>query len=287
MPKFATPDPISLDLAIDAGAVRIIAEDRTDTVVDVRPSGSRDADAKAADQTRVAYSRGRLTVHGPKQRQVFTRGGSVNVTVELPAGSHVRISAAMAAVRGEGRLGEVAVETSAGAIQLDRSDALHLRTSHGHITVDGSTARADIATSHGDVTVSDVAGDAVVKTSNGATRIGAVGGELRVSAANGDITVAQADANVHAKTARGDIRIGEVVRDAVVLETAHGEIEVGIRPGSAAWLDASTGHGTVRSTLSESDGPETADETVEVRAHTSVGDIVVRRSAKARAGLGY
>jgi hypothetical protein len=281
MPTFATPDPISLSVAIEAGAVRVIAEDRTDTVVEVRPSGSRDADAKAADQTRVAYSDGRLTIQTAKSRQLFTRGGSVDVTVELPAGSHVQVSAAMATIRGEGRLGEVGVKTSLGDIQLDRSDAVALRTEHGNITVDGSTARADIATGSGDVHLNDVAGRAVVKNSNGNTGIGAVSGNLRVNAANGDITVAQAGARVEAKTANGNVRIGDVARDTVVLETAHGEIEVGIRAGSAAWLDAATSYGTVHNELHESDRPEKTDETVEVRARTSVGDIRIRRAGKA------
>jgi DUF4097 and DUF4098 domain-containing protein YvlB len=99
-----------------------------------------------------------------------------------------------------------------------------------------------------------------------------------VSVANGDILVDLAHAGVHAKTASGDIRLGEVVRDRVVLETAVGEIEVGIREGSAAWLVLNTVTGTVHNTLTAADGPGGTDETVEVRARSTTGDIVIRRA---------
>ena len=45
MPTFATPQPIHVSLELAAGAVRISASERTDTVVEVRP---RDP-ASAAD----------------------------------------------------------------------------------------------------------------------------------------------------------------------------------------------------------------------------------------------
>jgi hypothetical protein len=63
-----------------------------------------------------------------------------------------------------------------------------------------------------------------------------------------------------------------------VLETAGGELEVGVREGTAAWLDVTTQYGSVRNSLGASDGPQPSDEIVKVRAHTSYGDIVIRRS---------
>jgi hypothetical protein len=66
-------------------------------------------------------------------------------------------------------------------------------------------------------------------------------------------------------------------RGSVVLETGFGELEVGISEGTAAWLDVSSLYGTVRSELDASDGPETSDETVKVRARTGYGDVVIRR----------
>ena len=68
------------------------------------------------------------------------------------------------------------------------------------------------------------------------------------------------------------------MRGSVVLETALGELEVGIREGTAAWLDLSTSSAacTTRSTAAEA--PDARTRRVEVRARTSDGDIVIRRS---------
>ena len=56
-----------------------------------------------------------------------------------------------------------------------------------------------------------------------------------------------------------------------------GDLEVGIREGTAAWLDVNSQFGRVHNALEAADAPETSVETVEVRARTSVGDIVIRR----------
>jgi DUF4097 and DUF4098 domain-containing protein YvlB len=147
----------------------------------------------------------------------------------------------------------------------------------GAITVDRAVGRTEV-TGAGDVRIREIAGSAVIKNLNGDTWIGEVTGDLRCKAANGDITVDRADAAVVAKTAYGDVRIGEVVRGMVVLGTASGELEVGIREGTAALLDVRSKFGSVRNSLAASDAPVPSDQTVEVHARTSYGDIVIRRS---------
>jgi DUF4097 and DUF4098 domain-containing protein YvlB len=118
---------------------------------------------------------------------------------------------------------------------------------------------------------------AVVKNSNGDTSVGVAGGDVRLSAANGSIAVDVANASVVAKSANGDVRLGEAVRGSVVLETQLGDLEVGIPDGTAAWLDVRTHAGKVHNTLEAAERPEPSAETVEVRAHTSAGNVVVRR----------
>ena len=74
----------------------------------------------------------------------------------------------------------------------------------------------------------------MIKNSNGDTWVGVAGGELRLNAANGNIAVDRAERDVVAKAANGDVRLGEVGAAAVVLETAVGDVEVGIPEGTAA-----------------------------------------------------
>src|SRR5689334_4645032 len=69
VPVFATPEPIIVNVEVGGGDVRLIAGDRTDTSVEVRPGNrTRSADVRAAEMTRVEYANGRLRVKGPKAR---------------------------------------------------------------------------------------------------------------------------------------------------------------------------------------------------------------------------
>jgi DUF4097 and DUF4098 domain-containing protein YvlB len=281
MPTFDTPEPISVQIDLVIGDARVIASDRDDTVVEVRPSdGSHELDVRAAEQTRVEYAAGRLLVKAPKQRGLglFGKVGSIDVTIELPAGSHVQGDSSVAAFRCVGRLGECRVKTATGDIQLDHTGALDLHTSGGTIVVDRVIGHAEVSTGTGRVRLRQIDGTAVIKNSNGDSWVGEIAGDLRVNAANGHISVDHANAGITANTANGDIRIGAVARGSASLKTACGEIEIGIRAGTAARLDVHTQFGRVRNDMDTADSPEPSDETVEVRARTSYGDIVIRRS---------
>lgn len=279
MPTFDTPEPISVTLDLGIGAARVVASDRTDTVVDVQPSvPSREPDVRAARQTRVDHANGTLIVKAPKQRHLLGKGGSIDVSIHLPAGSHLSGDAAWGDLRGEGRLGECRLRSAYGDIHLDQAGTLDLKTASGDITVDRAGGDAEVTTGSGTVRIHEIDGAVVVKNSNGDTRIGKVAGDARLRAANGDILVDRADASVVAKTACGSVRVGDVGRGSVVVETAYGELEVGIRPGSAALLDVRSMYGNVQSSLDPSDGPGQSESTVEVRARTAYGDVVIRRS---------
>jgi DUF4097 and DUF4098 domain-containing protein YvlB len=282
MPNFETPQPISVTLELGvAGDVRITASDRTDTVVEVRASDESDeSDVKAAQQVRVEYANGMLQIKGPKVRAFdFSRKTrSVDVSVELPSGSRVSGEVQLGNFRCAGRLGETRFKTSAGNCQLERTGPLRLDTAAGHLAVDHVAGNAEIHTGSGKVSIGRIDGTAVVKDSNGSIEIDAVTGDARVRSANGDISVERTGAGVDAKTANGSIRLGEVVRGSVTLETAMGDLEIGIAEGTAAWLDAHTGFGQVRNELANAAQPEESDETVEVRARTSYGHITIRRS---------
>jgi DUF4097 and DUF4098 domain-containing protein YvlB len=100
-----------------------------------------------------------------------------------------------------------------------------------------------------------------------------------VSSAHGDITIDRAGPQVVARTAYGSVRLADVTRGSAVLKTASGEIEVGIRHGTAAWLDVKSSSGSVRNELEATGGPEGPQETAQIRARTWDGDIVIRRAA--------
>jgi DUF4097 and DUF4098 domain-containing protein YvlB len=279
MPSYETPEPISVTLELGVGNVRIAASDRTDTVVEVRPSDEADeSDVQAAAQVRVDYTNGMLQVTGPKRAFDFSRKTkSVDVSIELPSGSQLSAHLLMGDLRCGGRLGQCRLKTT-GNVWLERTGPLRLHTGAGHVTADGITGNAEVSTGYGKIQIGEVEGTVVAKNSNGDTTIDAVTGDVRVRNANGAIDVRRAGAGVDAKTSNGSIRLGEVVRGSVALGTAAGNLEIGIAAGTAAWLEVNTGFGHVRNLLENTTRPDEADETVEVRGRTSYGDITIHRS---------
>lgn len=277
---FETPEPVTATVDVILGDARLVASDRGDTVVDVRPSDPSDKeDVRAAEQTRVECAGGHLLVKVPKLRSWLPRAdaGSVVVTIELPSGSHLRATGQLADFHAEGRLGECRVKTGMGRIELAEVGTLSLKTGIGDIAVEQATGHAEVTCGSGDVRLQRLDASAVVKNSNGDTWIGTAAGDLRISAANGNVAVDAAEASVVAKSSNGDVRLGEAVRGSVVLETRLGDLEVGIPEGTAAWLDVRANAGRVHNTLEAADAPGASAETVEVRARTVAGDVMIGR----------
>jgi hypothetical protein len=280
MPSFDTPKAISATVDVISGDVRVTASERDTTVVEVRPSdASNDEDIRVAERTRVDLAGGHLMVKTPKLRSWLpgSHGGSVDVTVELPSGSKLHGAGQLADFRTTGPLADVTITTGLGRIDVEDAETLKLKAGMGDVVVGRVRGSADVTAGSGDLQLRELAGSAVIKNSNGDTWIGEAGGDLQVKAANGSVAVDVARASVAAKSANGDVRLGEVVRGSVVLETRLGDLEVGIREGSAAWLDVRASAGRVHNTLEAGDGPGEAAETVEVRARTTAGNVAIGR----------
>ncbi|MGH3292394.1 MAG: hypothetical protein ACRDP7_11350, partial [Trebonia sp.] len=80
----------------------------------------------------------------------------------------------------------------------------------------------------------------------------------------------------------GEVQIGEVVRGTVSATAKNGSVEVGVRAGSAAYLELNTSVGRVYNELASSDAPEAGEpvDRVEVHASTKLGDVTVRRAPR-------
>jgi DUF4097 and DUF4098 domain-containing protein YvlB len=288
MPTFETPEPISVTVDLGVGDVRITASDRTDTIVEVRPTDpGKDGDVTAAAQARVEYASGRLVVRAQKGwRQWRPRGGheSIDVVIDVPSGSSIEGEVGVASARCSGRLGDCRIRAGVGDVRIDEAGSLELRTGAGDLTVERADGSAEVRTGSGAVRIAAVEGSAVVRNGNGDTWVGEVTGDVRVNAGNGSISIERARAGVVAKTASGRVRLGEVERGAVVAQSGFGTIEVGVRDGVAAWLDLDTKFGSVQTDLDPSSSPEPGEDAVEIHAHTSMGDVTIRRSTASHAG---
>ncbi|MFF3448425.1 hypothetical protein ACFYXJ_14990 [Streptomyces sp. NPDC002667] len=216
MQKFDTPAPVSAIVDIPAGRIQFIAADRADTTVEVLPANrSKSRDVKAAALVRIAYADGVLRVEAPEAKsRILGSSGSVEVTVQVPAGSRVEAKAAAAEFRGVGRLGDVTFEGGHRSVKLDEADAVHLAGLDADITVGRLNGSAEIGTQKGDVTVGEAArGTLTLSTLMGDITVGAAPG---VSAAlDAGTTLGRIsntlkntdtpDLTIHATTAHGNI----------------------------------------------------------------------------------
>ena len=261
MPNFETPQPITAVIEIAAGSIRLVASDRDDTVVEVRPRDeSRPHDVKAAQQTRIDFSNGTLAVTS-KRGFSFPRRGAVVVDIALPSGSRLEASAASANIGADGEFGDCKFASASGDLKL------------GSVV---GNLKADTAS--GGITVDVVKGAAVISTASGDATIGDVEGDMKFRAASGSLTVRHLHGNVNAQTASGDVTVATAVNGGVSVQTGSGELVVGIAEGTAAQLDLRTGSGEVRNSLTPSDGPSSGDETLVVHARTGSGDVIVQRA---------
>ncbi|GAA1613378.1 DUF4097 family beta strand repeat-containing protein [Actinoplanes couchii] len=280
MPVFDTPASINVTVEVAVADVWITASDRTDTVVEIRPSNPAiESEVEAASQIRVDYADGVLRIISPRYTFDFSRKRrDVEVIVEVPTGSAIATEIQAGGFTGAGLFGATRVKTAAGHIRVERTGPLHLSTSAGDVTVGAVTGKAEVSTGSGRIRIGEIDGTGAVKNSNGETLIDTVNGDVRVRSANGDIRIEHAGAGVDAKTSHGNVRLGEVVRGSVTVGTSMGDLAVGIAQGTAAWLEIDTSFGKVRNELTGALRPEEADETVEVRGRTSFGDILIHRA---------
>lgn len=215
MQKFDTPAPISAVLDISAGRVRFIAADRADTTVEVLPTNaSKGRDVKAAEQTKIEYGDGGLRIETSAKNQYLGPSGSIEVTVQLPAGSRVEAKAASAELRAVGRLGDVAFEGAYRQIKLDEAASVRLTAIDGDVEVGRLDGPAEITTARGDIRIAEaVRGTVVLRTQSGDISVGAATGvsaALDAGTGYGRVSNAlkndgTAELDIHATTSHGDI----------------------------------------------------------------------------------
>jgi DUF4097 and DUF4098 domain-containing protein YvlB len=181
MHKFDTTTPVTAVIDLPAGRVQVIAADRTDATVEIRPADpAKKRDAQAAERIEIDHHDGVLRITTPTKNQYFGPSGSVEITLQLPAHSRIEAKAAATEFRAVGRLGDITFEGAYGPVKIDEAASLRLTVTDGDVTV---------GTQRGDITIDE-----------------AVTGEVVLSTQKGDITLATAaSAALDAGTSYGRI----------------------------------------------------------------------------------
>jgi DUF4097 and DUF4098 domain-containing protein YvlB len=285
MYEFRTPQPISAKLALLAANIRLDASARDTTTVQLQPSDpDNPRDVELVKRTEVSFDDDMLSIRSPKSLRSFKPRGSIEVIVQLPTDSSVKAGTATGSLRATGALDKCQVDTAAGEITIERAREAKISKAAGDVTIGEVAEDATIESATGEIRIERIGGNAKIDNANGDARIGSIDGDLKLTGANGDVLVQRSGGSVSAATAFGTIRLLSVAHGRIKIDSARGDIEIGIAEGTAAWLNLNTTFGRAHSELESADAPDESQRTVEVSASTAFGDITVRRAQPAAGG---
>ncbi|WP_042406127.1 DUF4097 family beta strand repeat-containing protein [Streptacidiphilus carbonis] len=215
MQTFATTAPITAVLDIPAGRIELLATDQATTTVEVLPANpDRTRDLKAAQRTTVDYTDGVLRITGPDTNHNLGSTGALQVTVNLPAGSHLQATTAAAELRTTGPLGDVAFEGAYREISIGQAAGLQLTAVDGDVEVGRLTGSAQIRTARGDIRITEAgSGTLTLETQSGSVTVGVAPGvsaSLDAATPHGRISNSLKNDGttglaIHATTSNGDI----------------------------------------------------------------------------------
>lgn len=264
------PATSGLVVEIARGTVHVVAEDITETVVEL---AGEDADATTVDVDGTT-----VRVRGPRTeggllRLLATRRG-LDVRARVPVGSDLLARLGSGDLRTTGRLGRVEARTGSGDLAVAEAQTLETNQGSGDARIGHVHEGLRLHSASGDLLVEHVGGDAEVTSASGDVRLREVGGAVTARSASGDLLVGTVGDGLTARTASGDTRIEEVVRGEVSITTASGDVSVGVRSGVPTWTDVSSvARGDVDSRLEQLGPPTEGQDHVELRIRTVSGDI--------------
>jgi len=267
---FPTPSPPRLRLDIPAGEIEVVTTGGDETVVELEPLGG---DVAAVEQAQIEFSerQGRPEVRvkvDDRARgsllgiRIFGGGPEVRLSVRAPHSAELVVDTASADVRAEGQYDSVEIDAASGDMRVDEA--------FGDVEVNAAS---------GDLEVARVGRDAKVSTASGDVRLREVEGHADIRTASGNVEIGTAGRGVKVRTASGDLEVASVREGDVSLQSASGDIRVGVSQGSRVWVDAGSASGDTSSELDLDAAPVDEDgPLVELRATTMSGDISVVRA---------
>jgi hypothetical protein len=241
--RFATPQPVRLEIRVPAAEVDVATVDGTESTVTLEGS------QKLVDAIKVELVGDRLLI-GPQRKTLtgfFGRlDGSLQVRARVP--HHTRVE----------------LVTAAGAATLDGTFAgLETKSASGALRVTGQ-----------------LDGNASAKTVSGSVRLPRVAGDLSVQTVSGNVAAESVDGDVSVKSVSGDVHIDSLREGKVTVQSVSGYVKLGIAPGTSIDVDAGSASGKVSSEVALSDAPgDHPGPTLVVRGNTVSGDFRLFRAA--------
>lgn len=283
MTHFTIAQDSTITIEIPAATVMVKATEREGVDVNYAPANpQRAGDREAAERVTAMSTGGGLEIKADKRLLIGTNG-SVDVELEVPLGSNLKVTVAAGALRLTGRLGDLSVKMSAGDVTGDTIASLFAKMSAGSVSFGEVYGDVEIQQSTGETQLGAVGGHARIKSGHGSLRLESLSGEGNLVTATGSVQIGDvtgsAGGEIRIKSGHGNIKIGRASRGNLVLDSGFGAIEVGVAQGSPVWVDANSKSGIVRSELEADSGPEGEESPVEIHANTKFGDIFINRAS--------
>jgi Putative adhesin len=263
--SFDIAGPAEIEVRLTAGDIRI--DPTLDGRVEVELVAHDEESQRLLDDARIELRDRHLLVDVPHKRGgfnfglVFGRSG-ISCSIRCPHDSGVSAKTKSADVDCYGTIGGLNVATASGDVDAER--------------VSGGV---NVRSASGDVTIREIGSGVNIQTASGDIDLGIVRGPANVATASGDLSIEEAYDNVNANTVSGDQEHLAVMRGSVSAHSVSGDVTIGVRRGSRAWLDCNTVSGDTSSELELStDVPEGDGPLVEIRAKTVSGDIRITRA---------
>ncbi len=264
---FPLTGPINLDVELGYGSILVTARDGlAEATVRLTP---RDAKSDVLDRVTVELEGSTLRVGGARRGLTDIIGGwrrdraGLDVTLEVPSGTAIKMSTAGADINLTGRYGGVDVATGAASIRLDTVTG-NLRLRYGH-------AEAWIGT---------VTGSVQLRSGSGSAHFGEIGGELECMFGNGALDAELVRGDMRSRAGSGSARVGAAYGN-VDVALGSGPISIGLPTGASARIDVTSGSGQVHSDLPVDRAPTAGTQSTDVRARTGKGDIRLLRATAA------
>lgn len=278
--------PVTFDVELTAGTVRVIIEPRERAEITVLTADEEGSSAEAVkkatfdqrgDQLRVRVpelgASGGMVVQsgGGVQTNVFGGGRGISV---VQVGGRVYGNVVGAVVTGDGSVyvgghgSAVIIGGSPIVIEarLPEGSSLEAAISSADLDVTGKISRADVRSTSGRISL-ESADEVRADTTSGGVRIGAITGTrtARLNSTSGDIRVGSAG-HIDARASSGDIEVGNA--HMVDARASSG----GVRLGKVQSLDVSTSTGSV----------SIADLAADGRVETSSGNVRANATSECR-----
>jgi len=267
---FEVTGPVELELRLASGEIEI--DPSLDGRVEISLEAHDDESQRLIDEARVELQdhseRQRVIVDVPNRRGggfgfglVFGRSG-ITCRVRCPEASLVSVKSKSADVLARGTIGGLSIQTASGDVEVDR-------------VLDGLSVKS----ASGDVEAREIGGTTSIQTASGDIQIDAARGRVTIATASGDLRIGEAYDDVSANTVSGDQDHGAVMTGQVAAHSVSGDVRIGVRRGSRAYLDCNTVSGDTSSDLEPTPDAATGDgPLVEIRAKTVSGDIKITRA---------